>query len=138
MNILVVSVLCVISVTAIADPLLGLPVMPIPADNRQNPEKIALGKKLFHDPRFSTTRSVSCASCHQSSKAFTDGLEKAMGIKGAIGVRNTPTLLNVGFFEQLFLDGREPSLEKQALKPILNRIEHGFSDLKSIIKIITT
>jgi Cytochrome c peroxidase len=134
MNILVVSVLCVISVTAIADPLLGLPVMPIPADNRQNPEKIALGKKLFHDPRFSTTRSVSCASCHQSSKAFTDGLEKAMGIKGAIGVRNTPTLLNVGFFEQLFLDGREPSLEKQALKPILNRIEHGFSDLKSIIK----
>ncbi len=100
MNILVVSVLCVISVTAIADPLLGLPVMPIPADNRQNPEKIALGKKLFHDPRFSTTRSVSCASCHQSSKAFTDGLEKAMGIKGAIGVRNTPTLLNVGFIRK--------------------------------------
>ena len=138
MNILVVSVLCVFAVTANADPLLGLPVMLIPADNRQNPEKIALGKKLFHDARFSSTRSVSCASCHQSSKAFTDGLEKAIGIKGAIGVRNTPTLLNVGFFEQLFLDGREPSLEKQALKPILNRIEHGFSDPKAILKIITT
>jgi len=138
MNILVVSVLCAISVAAIADPLLGLPAMPIPADNRQNPEKIALGKKLFHDSRFSQTRSVSCASCHQSSKAFTDGLEKAMGIKGGVGVRNTPTLLNVGFFEQLFLDGREPSLEEQALKPILNPIEHGFSDLKSIVKIITT
>jgi cytochrome c peroxidase len=138
MNILVVIVLSAISATAIANPLLGLPPMPIPADNLQNPEKIALGKKLFHDARFSTTRSVSCASCHRPEKAFTDGLEKAIGINGAIGVRNTPTLLNAGFFEQLFLDGREPSLEKQALKPILNRIEHGFSDHKSIIKIITT
>ncbi|HIO43870.1 MAG TPA: cytochrome-c peroxidase, partial [Methylococcales bacterium] len=138
MNILVVIALCAVSVAAIADPLLGLPVMPIPADNLQNPEKIALGKKLFHDARFSRTRSVSCASCHQSSKAFTDGLEKAIGVKGTIGVRNTPTLLNAGFFEQLFLDGREPSLETQALKPILNRIEHGLSDSKSIIKIITT
>jgi cytochrome c peroxidase len=138
MNILVVIVLSIISATAIADSLLGLPPIPIPAGNVQNPEKIALGKKLFHDARFSTTHSVSCASCHHPEKAFTDGLEKAIGVNGAIGVRNTPTLLNVGFFEQLFLDGRESSLEEQALKPILNRIEHGFSDHQSIIKIITT
>ena len=109
MNILVVIVLSVISATAIADSLLGLPPMPIPVGNVQNPKK-----------------------------AFTDGLEKAIGVNEAIGARNTPTLLNVGFFEQLFLDGRESSLEEQALKPILNRIEHGFSDQQSIIKIITT
>lgn len=54
----------------------------------------------------------------------------------SIGVRNTPTLLNVGFFEHLFLDGRESSLENQALKPILNSIEHGLSNQSQVLKII--
>ena len=55
-----------------AKPPLGLPPVPIPADNPQTPEKIALGKKLFDDKRFSSTGQVACATCHDAKKAFTD------------------------------------------------------------------
>ncbi len=59
-----------------AEPL-GLPPVPVPADNPQTPEKIVLGDKLFHDTRFSATGEVSCASCHVAEKAFTDSPFKA-------------------------------------------------------------
>ncbi len=52
---------------------LGLPPVPIPADNPQTPEKIALGKKLFEDKRFSSTGAVSCSTCHDANKGFMDG-----------------------------------------------------------------
>ena len=55
-----------------AKPPLGLPPVPIPADNPQTPEKIALGEKLFDDKRFSSTGEVACATCHDAKKAFTD------------------------------------------------------------------
>ncbi len=136
MNILVAITLWSISSTVIASSFLGLPTMAIPVANPQSLEKIALGKKLFHDVRFSSTNTISCASCHDAKKAFTDSYEKAVGVFNSIGVRNTPTLLNVGFFEHLFLDGRESSLENQALKPILNSIEHGLSNQSQVLKII--
>lgn len=56
-----------------ANPELGLPPVPIPQDNPQTADKIALGKKLFEDKRFSSTGEVSCATCHDEKKAFTDG-----------------------------------------------------------------
>ena len=121
---------------AIADPALGLPPLNVPADNSQTPEKIALGKRLFHEQRFSANNSISCASCHQASKAFTDGQKLATGINGAVGVRNTPTLLNVGYYQSFFLDGREPTLEQQALKPILNSLEHGISGIDAILSVV--
>jgi len=55
----------------------------IPADNPQTPEKIALGMKLFFDPRLSTDGTVACASCHNPDSAFTDGRPTAVGFKGA-------------------------------------------------------
>ncbi len=54
------------------DHLLGLPPVPVPADNPMTPAKVELGEKLFSDTRFSSTREVSCATCHEAGKAFTD------------------------------------------------------------------
>ena len=59
---------------------LGLPPVLIPEGNPQSPEKIALGKKLFEDKRFSADGTVSCATCHDPAKAFADQLPVAEGI----------------------------------------------------------
>lgn len=94
------------------------PTAPSPADNPATPEKIALGKQLFFDPRLSGDNSKSCASCHLPEKAFSDALPRAKGLVGKELSRNTPTLLNVGFYSAYFWDGRAGSLEEQALFPI--------------------
>ncbi len=61
------AVAAALSMHALAAPL-GLPSVPIPADNPQSQEKIKLGDKLFHDTRFSSTGKVSCATCHDPKK----------------------------------------------------------------------
>lgn len=124
------------SVGVFADPYLGLPPLTIPADNPQSLEKIALGKRLFNDKRFSADSSISCASCHLPDKAFTDGLPAARGLKGQLGTRNAPTIVNAAFFETLFLDGRADSLEAQVLGPMINTIEHGLPDQQLIVDLI--
>ena len=65
-----------------------------------------LGKRLFYDTRLSGDTSVSCASCHQPDKAFTDGLALSEAYTGARHFRNTPTLANVGFRDAWLHDGR--------------------------------
>ena len=77
-----------------AAPPLGLPPLPIPADNPQTPEKVALGDKLFNDKRFSTTGEVNCATCHKKDQAFTDNLAVSEGINQLTGTRNAPTVIN--------------------------------------------
>ena len=119
-----------------ADNLLGLPPLEIPADNPQAPEKIALGKALFHDVRLSGDGTISCASCHQPDRAFSDGLKVAQGIGRQHGLRNTPTVLNAAYYQSLFLDGRAADLEEQALGPLLNPIEHGLKSKQQILSIV--
>ena len=81
-----------------AEPL-GLPPVPIPTDNPQTPEKIALGDKLFHDARFSGDGTISCSTCHADEKAFTDSPRKtSRGIRGQFGTRNAPTVINAAYF----------------------------------------
>jgi cytochrome c peroxidase len=126
----------VFSNLSLADPLLGLPTLSIPDDNKQSIAKIKLGRLLFNDARFSSTDSISCASCHSSDKAFTDGLKVPIGIKQLKGVRNAPTVINSAFFDTLFLDGRAKSLEDQALGPFTNPVEHGLTDYNKIINVI--
>ena len=89
---------------ATAKPPLGLPPVPIPADNLQTPEKVALGDKLFDDKRFSSTGQVACATCHDAKKAFTDSpLRTSEGIKkggkALTGTRNAPTVVNAAYFD---------------------------------------
>jgi len=122
-------------------PPLGLPPVPIPADNPQTPEKIALGDKLFHDKRFSATKQVACAECHDKAKAFTDSpLRTSNGIKkggkALSGTRNAPTVVNAAYFDVQFWDGRSPSLEDQSQHPFINPVEMGLKDHQPILKVV--
>ncbi|ARN83982.1 cytochrome c551 peroxidase (plasmid) [Methylocystis bryophila] len=110
-----------------AEPL-GLPPVPIPADNPQSPEKIALGSKLFHDKHFSADGTISCSTCHDDAKAFTDSpLKTSRGIRGQFGQRNAPTVVNAAYYQTLFWDGRTYSLEDQSRIPPFNPIEMGLT-----------
>lgn len=91
---------------------------PAPDDNPTTPEKAALGKQLFFDPRLSGDNTMSCATCHLPDKAFGDGLTRAKGHGGKTLNRNTQSLWNVGFYSSYFWDGRANTLEEQALIPI--------------------
>jgi len=94
------------------------------------PAAIKLGEDLFNDKRMSTNLAVACATCHIKQKAFTDKRNIALGIR--IGVRNTPSLLNVAQQNWFFWDGRKDSLWSQALAPLENPAEHAFSRLQMI------
>jgi cytochrome c peroxidase len=122
-------------------PPLGLPPVPYPADNPQTADKIALGDKLFHDKRFSSTGEVSCSTCHEIDKAFTDsplkvseGIKK--GTKKLTGTRNAPTIINAAYSKTMFWDGRSPSLEDQALHPFVNPVEMALEDHEPILEIV--
>jgi hypothetical protein len=78
----------------------------IPLDNPQTPEKIALGEKLFFDGRLSADGTVACSICHDPAHAFTDGRPTSIGVKGRVGQRNTPTILNALYNKTEFWDGR--------------------------------
>jgi len=116
---------------------LGLPELPVPDNNPMTPAKIALGDKLFHDERFSATGEVSCSTCHEREKGFTDSpLSTSEGILGLAGTRNSPTAINAAYFEALFWDGRSPSLEDQAQHPFLNPVEMGLETHDPILEIV--
>ena len=116
---------------------LGLPPPPMPEDNPQTPEKVALGKKLFDDKRFSSTGEIACATCHMAEKAFTDSpLKVSEGIQKLTGTRNAPTVVNSVYFETMFWDGRSPSLEDQALHPFTNPVEMGLESHEPILKTV--
>jgi cytochrome c peroxidase len=100
-----------------------LPAVQHPTDNPATPDKIALGKLLFSDPRLSRTDAVSCASCHDPAKGFSNGERIATGVDGKKGTRRPPSLFNVAFHRSYFWDGRARSLEEQALVPIQSPAE---------------
>lgn len=118
-----------------AEPL-GLPPVPIPADNPQTEAKIKLGDRLFNDTRFSADGKVSCATCHDPAKAFTDNLPVSKGFDGLTGTRNAPTVINAAYMETQFWDGREPDLERQSLQPPVNPVEGGLADHQPILEVI--
>ena len=102
---------------------LGLPPLVIPADNQPTLDTIALGRKLFYDPKVSGDNTVSCASCHNPGLGFSDGLAISMGMAHKLGRRNAPTVLNSAYLPVQFWDGRAKSLEEQAAGPIANPVE---------------
>ncbi|MEM7029695.1 MAG: cytochrome-c peroxidase, partial [Chloroflexota bacterium] len=99
------------------------PIQPIPASISLDADKVALGRQLFFDPRLSGDETVSCATCHQLDKGGMDNLPRPIGIYGAEGVINTPTVYNVGFNVAQFWDGRAHSLASQISHPLNNPIE---------------
>jgi cytochrome c peroxidase len=93
--------------------------VPHPADNPPTPAKIALGERLFNEPRLSTNGKVACATCHNPALGFADGTP--LSRTGATGValrRHTPALWNLAWAPRLFWDGRAEGLEEQARFPM--------------------
>lgn len=106
----------------------------VPADNGLTPERIALGRKLYFDTRLSSDGTVSCATCHDVSRGFTDRRNVSEGVGDHLGRRSSPTTLNAALFQSMFWDGRAPTLEEQAKLPILNPIEMGHPDPASAMR----
>ena len=90
-------------------------------------DKSDLGKLLFFDPILSRDSTISCGSCHKPEFAFADTTKFSIGVGGRIGVRNTPTCMNLRFQDAFFWDGRAKTLEEQALAPIENPDEMDLS-----------
>ncbi len=121
--------------TALAQPL-GLPPVPVPDDNPQTEAKIKLGDKLYHDKRLSADGKVSCSTCHDEAKAFTDHLQVSKGFNGLTGTRNAPTVINAAYMKTLFWDGREPDLEGQSKQPPVNPVEGGLANHDMLVDIV--
>jgi cytochrome c peroxidase len=99
----------------------------IPADNPLTPAKVELGRQLYFDKRLSRDGTVSCATCHDPAMGWTDCLPVSTGIDQQKGGRSAPTVVNRLLGQTQFWDGRAASLEEQALGPIANPIEMGFT-----------
>lgn len=97
--------------------------IPQPADNPSTPERVALGKMLFFDPRLSGSSVMSCATCHNPSFAWGDRLPVGVGNTHKALGRRTPTILNAAFNEVQMWDGRFATLEHQALGPMMASVE---------------
>jgi cytochrome c peroxidase len=110
----------------------------IPFDNPLTEEGVALGRRLFFDPILSGDGRQSCASCHQPAAAFADNSPTSVGIAGIAGNRNTMPLFNLAwnYNERFAWDGKELSLERQALEPVENPLEMG-SDWNEVMDRLT-
>lgn len=113
--------------------LVPLESIPIPEDNPMSTEVLELGQMLFFDPRLSGNNDLSCASCHEPSKGYGDGRATFEMTNGEAGARNSPTIINAGYYTTYFWDGRANSLEEQALGPIQNPNEMN-QDIDELIQ----
>ncbi len=113
----------------------SLPELPPDPSNAvaDNPAAAALGKQLFFDPRLSANGGISCSTCHQPVRRFTDGLQKGQAI-GTSG-RNTPSIVAASYSPWSYWDGRRDSQWSQALSPLEDANEHA-SDRVQITRLI--
>lgn len=102
---------------------LNFPPMPIPADNPLTVEGVKLGRHLFYEMRLSGNNTMSCGSCHLQSHSFSDPSQFSVGIDGIQGTRQSMALINMGWEDHFFWDGRATSLEQQVLIPVRDPIE---------------
>lgn len=102
-------------------------------DNPITPEKVALGRMLYHEKHLSKNGDISCASCHDLANYGQDGLEVSPGTAGQKGERNSPTTWNS--FRQFaqFWDYRASTVEEQSIMPVLNPIEHGLASEDEVV-----
>jgi cytochrome c peroxidase len=115
----------------------GFPQPEVPADNPMSDAKVALGARLFADPRLSSTGRFSCQSCHAPERAFTDGLARSRGAEGAELPLNAPTILNAAYNPSLgWNDASVRTLEQQMRGPLFNQhpAELGLAGRESAVE----
>jgi len=95
--------------------------------------RVALGRKLYFEPRLSTDGTVACATCHDVTRGFTDNRMVSEGVREQLGRRNAPTTLNAALLNEQFWDGRARTVEHQAGMPILNPIEMGTQTEQDVV-----
>ncbi len=106
--------------------------IPAPADNAITEDRIKLGKRIFNDKALSLDSTISCASCHLESIAFTDSVSIHTGIKGRKGHRNSPDLFNLAFQPNFFRDGGARTIELQILGPLQDSNEMGLGMVEAV------
>lgn len=116
---------------------LGLPEYYVAKSNPMTHEKVELGRKLFFDNQLSVDHTMSCATCHDPKKGWSNGLAVAEGVNGNAGKRNVPSILNSAYYRSLFWDGRAGTLEGQALGPIFNKDEMAMPSQSELIDRLT-
>ncbi len=115
-----------LSVSVSIDPKSDVePIQPIPFPKALNPQKVALGDRLFHEARLSHDNTIACSSCHDLAKGGTDQAYRSIGINGQMGGINTPTVYNSGLNIRQFWDGRARTLEDQIDGPTQHPAEMG-------------
>ena len=113
-----------------------VPLPVVPPDNPMTKEKVELGKHLFYDKRLSADNTMSCATCHQQDKAFTDGTKFSKGITGQEAKRSAMSLTNVAYLPVLtWANPLLTSLEVQALIPLFGEhpVEMGMAGKEAIL-----
>ncbi len=110
----------------------------VPASNPLTKGKFELGRQLYFDPRVSKDGTVSCATCHNPERGWSDNMKTSIGILGQVGGRNAPVVTNTAYGKTMFWDGRAPSLEGQAQGPIQNKIEMGDQSYEQIVDRLRT
>lgn len=131
---LLITALTLAGSVSVASAWEALPtVAPSPADNATTAAKVELGQMLYHDPRLSSTGTVSCASCHNTMLGGEDNRPNSMGVNGQTGGRSAPTVWNSAFNTVQFWDGRAASLEAQAAGPVTNPIEMGMKSWDDVV-----
>ncbi|SFV52194.1 Cytochrome c551 peroxidase [hydrothermal vent metagenome] len=103
------------------------PITPLKKIKNLNPNKIALGRRLFSDTILSADNTISCESCHQFNQGGDDNLKSSFGIHAQRGDINAPTIYNAAYNFRQFWNGRAKNLKEQAKGPIENPKEMGNS-----------
>lgn len=114
----------------------GFPAPRFSQDNPYTVQKVALGRRLFYDKRLSLNETQSCGSCHQQSRAFSDGKIVAVGSTGELHPRNSPTLGNVAYHVTLnWANPLVTELERQFLLPLFGShpVELGFAGREDVL-----
>ncbi len=109
----------------LAEVPLGLEPRPATKENPLTEQRVRLGRRLFFDPILSADNTVACASCHRPDHGFAGSEARPRGIRGQRNARRAPTLFNRAYGTSFFWDGRESTLEGQALRPIEDPTEMG-------------
>lgn len=115
----------------------NLPPLPPDPTNAvaDDPRAAKFGHRLFFEPRLSANGMISCATCHQPIRNFTDGLPTAVAL--GMSARNTPSIVGAAYSPWFYWDGRKDSQWSQALSPLEDPDEHGSSRVQ-VLSVIAT